>query len=254
MFITKGDLQMNEEKQKNLLGMVCVVLGTVFTLAGLILFIMSNYMNLQMHKAEATIMGMYELEMPSGEIHTMLELTYRVGAEMVLATYEYPGVMDEDALTIDIHYNIKEPGMVMQCEWLFEPLLVSLLGVFVLVPGLYFKGILKFEAFKLNKPDAKASQIEQDSYEVKNTVLGDILPMLAGILFMAFGIIMLTLNGSWWCWIFIIAGGIDVLYVGLEMVPAVVKWYKLANLKKLKSKVKVYDVQVDEKNNTEDKE
>lgn len=246
---------MNEEKQKNLLGYACIIAGGIFIIAGIILFIASNHMNLQMHKVEAEIMGRYDMTLDSGLRQTMLDLAYRVGDEMVQSSYVYPGIVEEDVLYIEIYYNVKEPTMVLEGKWLFEPLLVVGLGVIILIPGLMMKDILQLKEFRLKKPGKNAGQKEKELYEAKKTVIEDILPIVAGILFVVFGIVMLLTNGAWWCWIFIIAGGIDILYIAMEMIPAAVRWRQLVSIDKLKGKVKVYDVETtqDEQDTEQDK-
>jgi len=98
---------MTEAKKKELLGWGCIILGGIFVVAGLVLFIMSNRMNLQMKKTEATILAMYDMQLDNGLKHTMLDLSYRVGDRVVMTTYDYPGVLPKEEATIDIYYDIR---------------------------------------------------------------------------------------------------------------------------------------------------
>lgn len=237
---------MNEERQKRLLGLICTVIGGAFVLAGIVIFIMSNHMNFQMKKTEANVVAMYKLETIEGEQHTMTQLSYRVGTELVFASYEYPGILSEDTQTIEIFYSIKNPTMVFDGDWMWQPLLVLVLGLPILVTGLYYWGIIKLEAWKLRAPDVNAGSAQKELYKAKKNVVENILPMLAGILFVTFGIIMLVTRGEWWAWMFIIIGVIELLYIGLEFVPALITWIHFSKVDKLKQKVKVYDVEMEE--------
>ncbi len=237
---------MNEERQKRLLGLICTVIGGAFVLAGIVIFIMSNHMNFQMKKTEANVVAMYKLETIEGEQHTMTQLSYRVGTELVFASYEYPGILSEDTQTIEIFYSIKNPTMVFDGDWMWQPLLVLALGLPILVTGLYYWGIIKLEAWKLKAPDVNAGSAQKELYKAKKNVVENILPMLAGILFVTFGIIMLATRGEWWAWMFIIIGVIELLYIGLEFVPALISWIHFLKVDKLKQKVKVYNVEIEE--------
>lgn len=233
---------MSEEKKKELLGWVCMILGSIFVLAGVVLFLMSNKMNLQLRKVTATVLAAYDLTDENGLKHSMLELMYEVGGENVFTTYEYPGVLDEYEITVDVYYNIKEPGMVMNIKWSWEPLLVSAMGVLVLVPGLFMKGFIKNSIFEISVPTENSDNITKELYNAKKIVVENMLPMLAGVLFVTFGIVMLVIRGSWWSWMFICVGALEVLYIGMEYVPAVITWIKLSKIEKLKAKTKVYNV------------
>ncbi len=237
---------MSEERQQKLLGLISTLIGAVFVLAGIIIFIMSNHMNFQMKKTEATIIAMYAIETIDGQKHTMTELSYRVGSELVFASYEYPGILSEDTIALDIFYNIKEPSMVFDGDWIWQPLLVLALGVPILITGLYYWGIINFDAWKLSVPDANAGMTQKELYKAKKTTVENILPMMAGILFIVFGIIMLISRGEWWAWLFIVIGAVELLYIGMEFVPALIKWINLSRLNKLKKKAKVYDVEMAE--------
>lgn len=236
---------MNESKQKQILTMVSLIAGGIFVVAGIALFFASNYMNFQLKKADATVISSYDMVLETGEKHSMVEITYRVGNEMVLATYEYPGVLSPDVSALTVYYDIKNPGMVMDVSWTVEPIFVLLLGLVLLIVGLYMKGILKVGSI-VNEKDIKASDKRgKELYLAKKTVSDNALPMLAGVLFTIFGIIMVAMDKGWWAWIFIIAGAIELLYIGMEFVPALITWRKIEKVNKLAStvKAKVYDVE-----------
>ena len=239
---------MNESKQKQILTMVSLIAGGIFVVAGIALFFASNYVNFQLKKADATVISSYDMVLETGEKHSMVEITYRVGNEMVLATYEYPGVLSPDVSALTVYYDIKNPGMVMDVSWTVEPIFVLLLGLVLLVVGLYMKGILKVGSI-VNEKDIKASDKRgKELYLAKKTVSDNALPMLAGVLFTIFGIIMVAMDKGWWAWIFIIAGAIELLYIGMEFVPALITWRKIEKVNKLAStvKAKVYDVEAKE--------
>lgn len=236
---------MSEAKKKDLLGLICIIIGGIFIVAGLVLFILSNHLNLQIKKVEATVIAMYEITQEDGLRHTMVELSYRVGDELMFANYEYPGVLDEETTYLDVYYNIKEPGMVMEGGWSFESLLVLVFGVLILVPGLYLKGIIRTDVLKLTEPEQNAGKITKQIYEAKRQVLEGALPMLASILFIGFGVVMVIGKNGWWPWMFIVVGSIELLYVGWEFIPAAINWSKLSKIDKYKGKVKVYDMEMD---------
>ena len=240
---------MTEERKQKLLGLICTLIGAVFVIAGIVIFIMSNYMNFQMKKADATVMAMYQIDTAEGERHTMVELSYRVGTELVMATYKYPGILDENTVALDVYYNVKEPTMVFDMGWYLQPLLVLVLGIPILVTGLYYMGIINLSAFKLVPPDQKATNMQKELYKAKKDVMENALPMLAGILFITFGIVMLVTNRGWWAWMFIVVGAVELLYIGMVFVPALINWISLSRVNKLKTKAKVYDVEM-----TQDKE
>lgn len=238
---------MNDEKNRILLGRICAVFGGVFIIAGIVFFIMSNFSNLQTEKTEATIVAMYEIETQEGDRHSMLELSYRVGSEVAFATYEYPGILEEGVTTLELYYNIKEPTMLFDTAWYWQPLWVLLLGIPVLCVGLYYLDILKLDMIDMTEPGKKATNIQKELYLAKKTTCENILPMLAGILFVIFGIIMLNKQGIWWAWGFIVVGAIELLYIGMEFLPALVNWVSLSRVNNLRTKVKakVYDVEMD---------
>lgn len=238
---------MNEAAKKKMLGLICIVLGTIFVFSGILLFFMSNRMNFQLKKTEATIVGAHDMVLGNGEHHTMLDLSYRVGDEYMVSMYSFPGVLAEDTIALDIYYNIKDPEMVVMIEWSLESLLVVLLGVLILVPGLWLKGIISLDIFKPIEPSKNADKAARQLYMAKKEMLEGILPMLAGVLFLVFGIIMLNKRHDWWYWCFVVVGAIELLYIGMEFVPALVMWFKLRNINKVKKKVKVqvYDVETD---------
>ncbi|MBO5082143.1 MAG: hypothetical protein J6C06_06020 [Lachnospiraceae bacterium] len=245
---------MTEAKKKELLSWVCIILGGIFVVAGLVLFIMSNRMNLQMRKTEATILSHYDLIQENGLKHTMLELIYNVGGQNVMATYEYPGVLEEDVYYIDIYYNIKEPSMVFDVGWSMSPLLVSVLGLIVLITGLYMKQIIKGTWWQLKEPEKNAQKNIKELYLAKRRVYEGALPMLAGILFVAFGIIMLVSRGEWWAWIFIVLGAVELLYIGMDFVPGLIQWINLGKIVKAQSRAKVYSVEMEEESKEPDKD
>ncbi len=242
---------MKEEKQRDLLGIISIVLGGIFVIAGIALFFMSNYMNFQVHKTEATVIGMYDITLEDGLKHTMVELSYRVGNELVLSNYEYPGTLPEETLVLDIYYNIKEPGMIVDAGWSFEPLLVLALGILVLVPGLYMKGILKSDMLTGDANAIKSGKMTKEFYDARSRAVEGFLPMTAGVLFTAFGIFMLIKDMGWWSWIFIVVGIIELLYIGMDFIPAAITWTQLSKVNKVAGKVKVYDVEASETTNAD---
>lgn len=249
----KGDIYMKEEKQRDLLGIISIALGGIFIIAGIALFFMSNYMNFQLHKTEATVIGMYDITLEDGLKHTMVELSYHVGNELVLTNYEYPGTLSEETMFLEVYYNIKEPGMVVDAGWSFGPVLVFALGLLILIPGLYMKGVLKADWLTGDPKYIKSGKMTRELYDARSRAIEGILPMLAGILFVVFGIVMMIKDTSWWTWIFVVVGIIELLYVGMDFVPALITWISLSRVNALNAKVKVYDVEISKEKEAEDK-
>ncbi len=245
---------MSDEKKKEMLAWFCLALGALFIVGGLVIWFLANKMNFQLNKVDATVIGKYEMVTDAGERHTMVDLSYRVGDQMMISSYDHPGVLDDDVVDMEVYYNVKEPGMLVSTSWSWESLFAVLMGIFILVPGLYLKGILEFNPDE----DIKLSDEMNKKYaDAKKRVLEGGLPMLAGILFVGFGIIMLVSRGEWWFWMFIIAGVIELLYIGMDFIPALITYIDITRINSIKTKVKatVYDVEADENllNNTEEK-
>ena len=104
---------MNKLNNKNV-GMGCTILGGIFFIAGIVLFIMYNSVNLYAQKTEATIVSKYNVDTTEEEeSYTMLELAYKVGNEMVYTTYSKDEEIEEDFTSLEVYYNIKNPKEIL---------------------------------------------------------------------------------------------------------------------------------------------
>ena len=127
---------MNKLNNKNV-GLGCAILGGIFFVAGIVLFILYNSVNLYAQKAEATIVSRYNIESEK-DPHVMLELAYRVGDDMVYTAYSVNREIEEEETLIDIYYNIKDPKQVLEAGWHLEPIMPSCFGILILLTGLYY--------------------------------------------------------------------------------------------------------------------
>lgn len=224
-------------------GLICLILGGIFFLSGIVLFILSNKVNLYAQKTEATIMSRYEVD--TDEPYTMLELVYRVGDEMVNTTDSFRENIPEDQLSIEIYYDIRNPERLLDGGWNFIPLATAIMGLVVIFPGLYYMNILTFGIEPAKKPDKNASKIDKEYYEAREKMENDYIPLFGAVCFTAFGIIMLFVQKGWWQWIFIGVGALAILYVAIDIVPATSRFLSVRKMKKMKN-IKVKTVVVDD--------
>ena len=110
-------------------GLICLILGGLFFLSGIVLFILSNSINLYAQKAEATILSRYEVE--TDEPYIMLELAYRVGEEMVTTTDSFREEISEDVISKTIYYDIRNPEKLLDAGWNFMPLVTAFMGLII---------------------------------------------------------------------------------------------------------------------------
>lgn len=211
-----------------------MILGGLFFLSGIVLFILSNSINLYAQKAEATILSRYEVE--TDEPYIMLELAYRVGEEMVTTTDSFREEISEDVISKTIYYDIRNPEKLLDAGWNFMPLVTAFMGLIILFPGLYYMKILTFGIEPHKKPGKNASKWDIEYYEAREKMENDYIPLFGAVCFTAFGIVMKVLQSGWWQWLFIGVGSIAVLYVTIDIIPATSKYLALKKVNKLKKK------------------
>lgn len=225
---------MSKLNNKNV-GLACTVLGGIFFLAGVVLFILYNSVNLYAQKADATIVSRYAVESEE-DPHTMLELAYRVGDEMVYATHSYYGELDEEALDLVIYYNVKNPKEILDAGWHFEMIIPALFGVLILLTGLYYMGIISFGLEPAKKPGDSASDWDKKYYAARERAENALIPLLGVISFIVFGIFMVVNKSGWWAWIFVGVGVLGVVYLLTDLIPAAKEFFALRRVKKYKVK------------------
>lgn len=223
---------MNKLNNKNV-GLGCAILGGIFFVAGIVLFILYNSVNLYAQKAEATIVSRYNIESEK-DPHVMLELAYRVGDDMVYTAYSVDREIEEEETLIDIYYNIKDPKQVLEAGWHLEPIIPSCFGILILLTGLYYMGIVSFGLEPAKKPGAKATEWEKKYYDARERTENSLIPLLGIISFIVFGVFMLVNKSGWWAWIFVVVGALGAIYLLADFIPAVNEFIALKRLKKIK--------------------
>lgn len=233
-----------KEKNRKISGYICLVLGGIFLLAGIVLFIMSNWVNLYAEKTSAMIVSQYDVKNSNGEYYKMLDVVYRVRDNVISTTMEYYGELEPDTVTLDIYYNMKNPKMVLNGGWTFWPLLISFLGVIIAIPGLSFLGIIGIELFESRGISDNATERNKNLALYKEKIENNGLPFLGAAGMLIFGIVMVIVDPHWYVWIFIVAGAIIAVYFAIELIPAVISWVKLKKVPDLK--IVVSDTNLDE--------
>lgn len=243
---------MNKLSSKTV-GKICLGIGGIFALGGLILFILSNWINLSSQKATATILDKYNIETDDGQKFCILDLTYRVGEEFVYTTYECPYVLEDDVFELDIYYKIKDPKQVVEAGWNFSSLFVVLFGLVILSFGLYLTEIFTFGIPERIKPNENSTEYDKKIYAARERVENSLLPGTGSLALCIFGVVLIILKYGWWSWIFAIGGAVITIYMLLDLIPAIGEYTRLRSSKKIKATV-VDDIELDESADNEDEE
>lgn len=216
-------------------GTACAILGGLFILGGIVLFILYNSVNLYAQKADATIVSKYRVE-SEDDPHTVLELAYRVGDDMVYATDSYYGEIDDETVNLDIYYNVKDPKQILDAGWHFEPVIPAAFGVLILLTGLYYTGHISFGFEPAKKPGKDSSDWDKKYYAAKEKAENALIPMLGVISFVVFGVFLVVNKTGWWAWIFIAVGAIGIIYLLTDLIPAATELNALRKIKNFKGK------------------
>lgn len=216
-------------------GTACAILGGLFILGGIVLFILYNSVNLYAQKADATIVSKYRVE-SEDDPHTVLELAYRVGDDMVYATDSYYGEIDDETVNLDIYYNVKDPKQILDAGWHFEPVIPAAFGVLILLTGLYYTGHISFGFEPAQKPGKDSSDWDKKYYAAKEKAENALIPMLGVISFVVFGVFLVVKKTGWWAWIFIAVGAIGIIYLLTDLIPAATELNALRKIKNFKGK------------------
>ena len=192
---------MSKLNNKNV-GLACTVLGGIFFLAGVVLFILYNSVNLYAQKADATIVSRYAVE----------------------------------SLDLVIYYNVKNPKEILDAGWHFEMIIPALFGVLILLTGLYYMGIISFGLEPAKKPGDSASDWDKKYYAARERAENALIPLLGVISFIVFGIFMVVNKSGWWAWIFVGVGVLGVVYLLTDLIPAAKEFFALRRVKKYKVK------------------
>ena len=231
--------RMNNLSKKEKLGLLCLILGGLFLVAGLVFFVLINFRNLSAKKVQATILTKVSIykDDDSDVKQTLMTVMYPVGSENVTTSFTYDGEYDSDTAFMTLYYDARNPKVVMDAGWYFEPLFLATLGLLVFLTGIYYKGISDFGIVERKKPDAKAPEQEKQIYELSERVANGLFPSIGGLIFILFGVLMVVTRHNHWMWIFVGLGILAVLYFSMDMVPAMLELHQLKVAKKFKGKV-----------------
>ena len=226
-----------KKDDKKLYGIICTALGGIFVIAGIVLFILNNYMNLYAQKTVATILSEYNVTAEDGSTYKMLEICFKVRGDLVTTTMEMHEDIPPEKLDIEVYYNIKKPRMILDAGWNFLPLLVSFLGLLIVIPGLSFLEILGIKIFEQGKDKYTGNEKNKRKAQIMERLENNVLPFIGAVGITVFGIIMVVLKAGWWYWIFIVGGGIMDVYFGIEIVPALLDLRKENGIRNIKAEV-----------------
>ena len=247
-----------KKDDKKLYGIICTALGGIFVIAGIVLFILNNYMNLYAQKTVATILSEYNVTAENGSTYKMLEICFKVRDDLVTTTMEIHEEIPPEKVDIEVYYNIKKPKMILDAGWNFLPLLVSFLGLLIVVPGLSFLDIVGIKIFEQGKENQTKEVKNKRKAQIMERLENNILPFIGALGITVFGIVMVILKAGWWYWIFVAGGGIMDVYFGIEIIPALIDLKKETGIRNIKAEVIDTDMsselKKEDKNQKEEKE
>ena len=226
-----------KKDDKKLYGIICTALGGIFVIAGIVLFILNNYMNLYAQKTVATILSEYNVTAENGSTYKMLEICFKVRDDLVTTTMEIHEEIPPEKVDIEVYYNIKKPKMILDAGWNFLPLLVSFLGLLIVVPGLSFLDIVGIKIFEQGKENQTKDAKNKRKAQIMERLENNILPFIGALGITVFGIVMVILKAGWWYWIFVAGGGIMDVYFGIEIIPALIDLKKETGIRNIKAEV-----------------
>ena len=228
---------MDNKKNRELIGIICIILGGLFIIAGLVFFVVNNRNNIYGKKVSATVMSSVVVQTSDNKKTTLLNVMYAVGNENVNTTYNYPGELKEGEVFLELYYDARNPKRVIEAGWTFEGLFLSLLGAVIFLLGLYYKGVTDFGIVEMKKPDESAPERVKKTYETRQRIGNGLFPSIGGLVFIAFGVVMVVTKHNNWMWIFVGAGILIIFYFSLDMVPAIFELRQLKLAKKFKGQV-----------------
>ena len=245
----KTDKKSNHDANRDFWGYTCIIGGALFCILAIVFFILGNKMNFYAQKTEATIISRSDLETRDGKKKLMLEVSYKVGNEVVVTNFEYNDVtLPEDTVMMDIYYDVKNPKQIIVDGWSFHAVFGFVLGTMVLVMGLCIKGIIfKHWCIFETQPPKKASKYEKQVFTIRKKALENLFPFAAAFLSAVYGLTMIILDGGWGTYIFLILGAGAMIFFGRELIPALLEWNKLYRLSKMDIEIQVSDIEIKDK-------
>ena len=239
----------DEKKAREKIGLLCLFLGGLFILAGLVLFVLVNWINIYAKKVNATVMNSVEITTSDGRELKSLELMYNVGGSTVTTYHTFDGELEEGSGFLPVYYDARNPKLIVEAGWNFEPIFLALLGGIVFLVGLYYKGITDFGIVEMKKPDESAPDRVKKTYAAREKVENGMFMSFGALVFVAFGLYMALGKHNPWMWIFVGIGALALIYFSLEFVPALIELRQLKMAKKFKGTV----VEKEEDKTKEDK-
>ncbi len=221
---------MNKMNKKTV-GIICLILGGIFFVAGIVLFILFNYVNLYAQKVDATIISSYDIDNEG----TMIELAYRVGGEMVVASTIVPDKVPDDEFERTIYYNIKNPKEIIDAGWHVEPIIPSAFGILIFMIGFFYSGLFMFGSDDNKKGGRKLSDFDKKVFDAKERIENNLIPLFGVTSFLIFGIYLVVKNSGWWSWIFIAVGGVGIVYFMIDLIPSITEYFALKRIQKYKN-------------------
>jgi len=243
----------DEKKDRERVGMLCLFLGGLFILAGLVLFVLVNWINIYAKKVNATIMNSIEVTTSDGRQLKSLELMYNVGSNTVTTYYTYDGELEDGGGFLPVYYDARNPKIIVDGGWSFEPIFLALLGGIVFLLGLYYKGITDFGIVEMKKPDESAPERVKKTYEAREKVENGMFMSFGALVFVAFGLYMALAKHNPWMWIFVGIGAIALIYFSFEFVPAMLELRQLKMAKKFKGTVVEKEEEKEKNKSSDDK-
>lgn len=223
---------MKLERKK--VGYIILGLGGFFFVAGVVLFVLSNYVNIYTQKVEATIVSKSVVETEEGETHYLLTLVYSVADELIETADSYYGELEEEQVNLMVYYNVKDPQRLVDAGWHFESLIVAVIGIIIAMPGLILSNIITFGIEEHKMPSDKATKWSKDFYTAREKTENDILLLSSALAVLGFGIYLLIAISKWWAWIFIGIGGMGIIYILIDFIPALRQFLAMRKISKVK--------------------
>lgn len=230
-------------------GVTCILIGAIFVLSGIVLFIFSNRMNFFAEKTSATILSRSDIVTETGDKKQMLTVSYRVGKENVVTSYEHTkGYLEEDVISIDIMYNVKNPKFIIEDGWSFYAVPVFVLGILILLIGLCVKGYILQELHLFDEePPKKATKYQREVFEVRKKAIENLFPFTAALLMCICGVLFLITKAGWGAYVFMGIGLLGAVYIGFGLLPLLVDWNDIYRKSKaVAMKGQVTDIEVKE--------
>ena len=215
-------------------GIVCMILGALFFLGGIIYFIMLNFPNTYSQKVEATIVSRFNVTSEEDDVHTLLELAYKVGDETLTSPYTVYEELPEDQMTLEVYYNIKNPTELVQAGWHFEPIVPAAFGILIFLTGLTYMGKITLWFDISGEKSEKIPEWDKKYYEAKERMENALFPIVGLLALIGFGIFILVSKKFTWSWVFIGVGGIGIIYFLSDFIPAIVEYTTFKRIKQFK--------------------